>query len=166
MYHVRLVCQHVCTGPVWRPGRVYRVGIRVGNTECYTQYPPARSQTARGANPPSGAGPGSPEGWSGGVGAADVLGPLPGAHPPSDHPLRPLQGLRGPLRCLRAPCGQRARFHYISLKVSQNVEVSPKSVEKACHSPCSSKRCPKVTSWNSQISVFVSLLSQGINGPF
>ena len=29
----------------------------------------------------------------------------------------------------------KARFHYISYKVSQKARVSPKSVEKACHSP-------------------------------
>ena len=33
-----------------------------------------------------------------------------------------------------------ARFHDILLKVSQNTEVSPKSVQKACHSPYSQKR--------------------------
>ena len=30
---------------------------------------------------------------------------------------------------------KQARFHDISHKVSKNLEVSPKSVEKACHSP-------------------------------
>ena len=30
----------------------------------------------------------------------------------------------------------RARFHYISYKVSQNSRVSPEKSQKACHSPC------------------------------
>ena len=55
------------------------------------------------------------------------------------HPLRPLQGLRGPLRCTRplpASWPIRARFQVYFLKVSQNRVVSPKSSHKASHSPC------------------------------
>ena len=33
------------------------------------------------------------------------------------------------------PGTNTARFHYISYKVSQNGKVSPKNIEKACHSP-------------------------------
>ena len=50
------------------------------------------------------------------------------------------------------------------LKVSQNGKVSPRNVQKACHSPYLPKRVSKVTSWNSEVSVSRSLLSQGING--
>ena len=55
-----------------------------------------------------------------------------------DHPPGPVGALQAP------PCPSlanahlgpiRARFHDILLKVSQNPIVSPKSVEKACHSP-------------------------------
>ena len=60
---------------------------------------------------------------------------------------------------------EKARNEVNSSKVSQNAEVSPKSVHKACHSPCFSKRASKVSSWNSEIYVLPSLLSQGINGP-
>ena len=81
-------------------------------------------------------------------------------------PFGPGQAPAGPSLGYTPPRAKRARFQVISWKLSKNREVSPKYVEKACHSPYIPKRCPKVTSWNSQIPVFLSLLSQGINGPF
>ena len=44
----------------------------------------------------------------------------------------------GPLEM--PPPGHRARLHLIFYKVSQNGQVSPKYLEKACHSPYSQKR--------------------------
>ena len=59
-----------------------------------------------------------------------------------------------------------ARIDLISWKLSENGQVSPECVEKASVSPYMPKRVPKVTSWNSEIYISASLLSQGINGPF
>ena len=130
------VCGHGCTGGVW-----YREGVRVGYTgwvirEGNTGYPAtvrSGGQTAKRAQE-------GPQGlewvvWlqrpqgvrrrdgscthpSGPVGPAPLA--LPGAGPSQMPPL-----------------GQRARFHDISMKVSQNDEVSPKSVHEASHSPYS-----------------------------
>ena len=62
-----------------------------------------------------------------------AAGRLPG--PPSG-PGRSLQALPvlGPSECRLWAI--RARFNLILLKVSQNDEVSPFFIEKACHSPC------------------------------
>ena len=81
-------------------------------------------------------------GWSGwywGPGAGRLL----------DHPPGPVGSLQdppcpGPSEC--ALLAKGARFDLISVKVSQNDEVSPKSVQKASHSPYSQKRVPKVAS--------------------
>ena len=60
----------------------------------------------------------------------------------------------------------RARFHVKSSKVSQNGIVSPRNVEKACHSPYFQNGLQKSPLDISRISILASLLSQGINGPF
>ena len=61
----------------------------------------------------------------------------PGVRPSLlDHPLQARWAFRGPLRCQQPLPEQRATFDLISHKVSQNGIVSPKSSEKACHSPC------------------------------
>ena len=85
--------------------------------------------------------------------------PLPGAGVGGDccsAPGRPHPPLRGPVWSLQDPpwCSSskprlwayRARLRSIFSKVKQNGEVSPNNVQKACHSPYSPKRGPKVTS--------------------
>ena len=58
-------------------------------------------------------------------------------------PVSPPVGLpgAGPLECRLS--ANRARIEAISLKVSQNQEVSPKCVHKACHSPHFQNRVQK-----------------------
>ena len=66
------------------------------------------------------------------------------------HPGRPVTTPAGPGRCLQplpvtssskaASQPIRARFHDISLKVSQKDEVSTEKCQKACHSPYSQNR--------------------------
>ena len=99
------------------------MGIRVGNTGCYTGYPASSKAEACTAKR-------APDPCKGGVGGT-CCSARPAPTPPS-----------GPGRCLQAPPwvgtglpGQRARFDLISLKLSQNHEVSPKSVKKASRSP-------------------------------
>ena len=60
----------------------------------------------------------------------------------------------------------KARIQVIFLKVSQNGGVSPKSVHKACHSPCIQNGLRKSPLDIPRFSISASLLSQGINGPF
>ena len=147
------------------PGRVYGWVYREGNTgvpypvRCSRKEDPYQRSGPRKALQ----GPGVGGYGSGCVYLGTAAGTASG--PPS-----------GPGRCLAGPpCPEplecrllayMARFDLNSWKLSQNHGVSPKSVEKACHSPCFPKRVQEVTSWNSQISIFRSLLSQGINGPF
>ena len=143
-------------------------GVRAGWVYRGEYYP----ATAReGAEPStSGAGPGSPSGleW---VGTGGWDRPLR-ASELQDPPCGPGQTLQGPPWSWTSPRANaaswpiRARNGPIFSKVSKNDEVSPKYVEKASVSPCFTKRVRKVTSWNSQISVWPCLLSQGINGPF
>ena len=90
--------------------------------------------------------PGSLQGleW-GGLRGPDVLGALQHVPTPAG-PGRSLWALPG--TCLRFrpswPIG--ARFDLISHKVSKNHGVSPKSVQKACHSPYITKRVREVAS--------------------
>ena len=73
----------------------------------------------------------------------------PSTRNPRTPPLRgPVAAPRapGPWGSLGAPRSKRARFHVISWKVSEDGKVSPKSVEKAWHSPYIPKRGRKVTS--------------------
>ena len=108
-------------GTRWVPGR----GIPVPS-----QLLARRSQNQR-------SGPGSPCQGAGVVGSGAGCARVP--RPTHSGPL----DLRGPLRwsgpsprAKAASWSIRARFHLISIKVSQNDGVSPKYVEKACHSPC------------------------------
>ena len=94
------------------------------------------------------------------------------------HSAPELQGTTTPLRSGPAPLYPgplpenaasgpiTARFQDISLKVSQNREVSPKYHQKACHSPYIQNEVQKSPLDILQISIWASLLSQGINGPF
>ena len=129
----------------------------------YTGYPPScsgRGPKTSGAGPEGPAGPGVVGLGSSGV---RVGGTVPS--PPLRGPVGPPgPSLAGTSEC--RPWANKARFRPQFYKVSQNAEVSPEKCQKACHSPCFPKRVPKVTSWISRISVFASLLSQGINGPF
>ena len=97
-------------------------------------HPAARF--ARGECPYSEAGPrkalqGPGVGW---YGCSDVRWAGRLLDPPCGPGRSPwaLPGL-GPSEC--PPRANRARFDLILLKVSQNSQVSPKSVYKACHSP-------------------------------
>ena len=80
----------------------------------------------------------APEALQGaGVGGQSAARPGDGGGPRT-HPTGPV-GLALPALPgsgpLLPPLSQRATFHLIFHKVSQNDEVSPENVEKACHSP-------------------------------
>ena len=115
-----------------------RVGTRVGIPGVVPSgtalSPPADQR-------PQGAGPGLP-GWVGSrVGApgstGDGGGDGPCTHPgiarARSVPCRALPGAGPSQIAASQPIG--ARFDLILLKVSQNGQVSPEYVEKACHSP-------------------------------
>ena len=138
---------------VYGSGWVSRVGITGGYTGGYTGYYPAtQPPRAKPDEEPhdSEAGPGSPNGA--GVGGHGVG--VSGAHfacPRTGNP-RALLPTHLPVPGRPAPCGRwsagpprskRARFDVISLKLSQNREVSPKYAEKASHSPYFQKRGQK-----------------------
>ena len=74
-------------------------------------------------------------GWSGWSWEPDVLGPAAGVgtHPPG--PVRTPAGSLPGSSANAASWPITARFDLLFCKVSQNTEVSPKSVDKACHSP-------------------------------
>ena len=142
--------------PAWHSSDVghrhgTRVGIRGGYIPggCTGAIPGTTLHRAR--KPlTSGAGPGSPAGAGvGGLGAGRVP-PCSAAGDGSwDHPSGPVGApgplpVPGPLECRLWPI--TARFHDISQKLSKNGHVSPKYVEKACHSPCIPKWVQKVTS--------------------
>ena len=107
----------------WVPGWVIRVGIP-GSTPSHLE---SGGLTAKRA-------PEGPQGleWVVSLQRAPEL-----QYPPT--PLR--SGARfagtGPLPGIPASGPIRTRFNLRYTKVSQNGRVSPKSVEKACHSPCS-----------------------------
>ena len=92
--------------------------------------------SSRGASPDSEAGPGGPlqgvwSGWSGCSGrTVGGTGYIPTLRARSV--LWPSLGYT-PLQC--PPGTNMARIDLISHKVSQNQEVSPEMLEKACHSP-------------------------------
>ena len=132
------VGQPVHGARVWVPGRgSTRVGYGwVGTWVGYTGSLPTsvkRSTRQR-------SGPGSPcRGWSGGL-----VHSAPGSHRPPT-PLR--SGARsavcGTLPGNAASWPIRARLRSISENVSQNDQVSPKSIKKACHSPYFQNRLQK-----------------------
>ena len=110
---------------------------RVGNTGYYPATQPLGPSCSR-SKPTSEAGPGSPRGleWVGGCSGRPGTVSWHGARPaPRYHPSGPVSPCRGLPVPGTLPTGKRARFHHISWKVSQNHEVSPNNVEKACHSP-------------------------------
>ena len=132
---------------VW--GRVYGVGVQggygdwVGTGRGYTGYLSStlleEPYPAKRARRPC-------RGRSGGVGRT-YWGRRRGRLP--DHPCGARSGTLyppclGPSECRLTAKG--ARYHLIFYKVSQNDEVSPKSVDKACHSPYIQKRLRKVAS--------------------
>ena len=119
-----------------RAGRVYRAGMGPGGYRGgYTGGVPSSPPTARGECPVQRSGPRKPcKGWSGWYG---VLGRTVGGTAP-ETTLRARSApaglpVSGPSEC--PPRANIARFQSILSKVSQNSEVSPKSVHKACHSP-------------------------------
>ena len=130
--------------PTYRQCGAGRVGAGDGYTGGYWgglyRYPASTKgpNTLSGADP-SEAGPGSPSG----AGVGGDLHSAPRARPPASGPPwaspRPAPCGRcpavGSCRPIPASWPIRARIDYILLKVSQNPEVSPKNVEKACHSP-------------------------------
>ena len=127
-------CTRVGMGPGGYRGGLYRV---------LPTQPPCCSRS----KPDSEAGPrkalqGPGVGWSG---AADVRWAGRLQNPPYG-PGRSLWALpgSGPSEC--PPRAHRARINLILLKVSQNAEVSPKYVNKACHSPHSQNGSQKVAS--------------------
>ena len=128
---------------VYRARRVGagRVGTRGGYTGGYWggaipgYYPAAAKRRPRqrsGPRKPQGAGVGGLGCSAHGVVFGGGVGLL--YHPSGPvGPCRPSL-YRTPWNAASGPI--RARFHLIFLKVSQNRGVSPKSTEKACHSPC------------------------------
>ena len=131
LYRALCTCSEHRTRPGYCGGRVLTGWVyRVGNTGPPTPEP-AEEPTRRTDQRPQGAGPARNR-----VGrdVRRVGGPQ---YPP----------LRGPVGPPRGPPWYwdpwfpaswpiRARFHVNSCKVSQNGQVSPGNVEKACHSPC------------------------------
>ena len=104
------------------PGGYTGVGILGGYTGG--QYRVPRVHTAKHPDT-SGAGPGDPAG----VGVGGYLGAPRGPVRPSHLTTHSgLAGLRGPLRCQVPLPEQRATFDLFSWKLSQNGEVSSKSV--------------------------------------
>ena len=124
------------------PGWVCRVGTRVGIRggygwvgmgEGYTgTHPAARGEvhmTAKRA-------PEALQGWSGWSYVARARLVL---HPPSGPGRAPVPSLvQDP--AFHRLWANKARFHLIFYKVSQNRRVSPVFINKACHSPCFQKR--------------------------
>ena len=125
-------------GTGWVPGRVYGWGIARWVPGWVIPVHPARCS---GSHPDSEAGPGSlcrRLEWV--VRVAGATGDGGGSQ---DHPAGPVDALRAspcPGTLIAASQPIRARLHLISRKVSQKDEVSPKYVEKACHSPYIQKR--------------------------
>ena len=116
--------------PGWVYGWVYRVGIPGEYPAASPPRPGERSQVQR-------SGPRKPRGleW--------VVPGSSGVTVGGDGPVPPLRGPVGALwappctcPCKCPPRANMARFTFILLKVSQNGRVSPRNVEKACHSPC------------------------------
>ena len=132
----RYTAPTIACGAVYGLGRVY--GWVPGR--AIPGYYPAVPHRARNPAADSEAGPGSPAGA--GVGGQQLGGRV-SQYPPSG-PGRSLQALPGTGTRLHAASGPiRARFSVFLVKYSQNDEVSPKSVQKACHSPCFQKRVQK-----------------------
>ena len=125
-----------CTPGPWDgwglAGWVYRVGNTTGPA-CQGPLPQGPQIPAKRA----------PEALQGRAGVGGYLGTVPvdpfarpALHPPW-HCQGPVGAPAGPLPGAGpASPSRRARFHYILLKVSQNGQVSPNILEKACHSPC------------------------------
>ena len=129
-------------GGVWYQGGVYRwvPGWAIPGT---TQTP----RFARGECPVQRSGPRKPaRAGVGGTGCSDVRAAGRLLYHPCGAPVGLLRSppCTGPLGM--PPWANRARIDLISLKLSQNGQVSPKFIEKACLSPYIQKRVPKVTS--------------------
>ena len=99
-------------------------------------YYPAAKHPDRKDPYDSEAGPGSPAG----AGVGGHMGPSPGCATARYHPTGPVGLPAGALPVpglrLAASWPIRTRLRSKPVKVSQNLEVSPKSVKKASHSPC------------------------------
>ena len=128
----------------WGTGRVYQGGYTgwvyreaiPGTQPCCSGSPP---ETAERARRPC-------RGRSGGLrwaGEPAAPGTVP-AHPCGARSVPTGPPWLGPCKCRLL--ANMARFHDIPQKVSQNRQVSPGSVEKACHSPQYPKRVQEVTS--------------------
>ena len=123
---------------LWHYRRQRRWLRRVGTGTGYGDWvgragvvPTDQARCSR-SKPDSEAGPGTPlQGeWSGWSGAADVQAPRPPL--PAVGPA-PLSGTLPRANAASGPI--KARFQSIYCKVSQKRVVSPKYVDKACHSP-------------------------------
>ena len=118
-----------CTGGVWD-----RVGIREGvpgGLYRGTTHPPREEALVQRSGPrrPCRGRSGWYQGWTRDRRLDGLL------HPPLRGPVAPwAPWCRTPRIAASWPI--KARFHVISYKVSQNRQVSPKSVQKAYHSPC------------------------------
>ena len=122
-----MVCTGGCTGWV-RDGMGigwYGEGIPGTQPTCSRRSPVQRSGPRRACRARSG--------WYWGPGARCSM-----THPagPVGPPAVALPGHASAFQSNGRANREKARFHDISLKVSQKTRVSPKSVHKACHSPC------------------------------
>ena len=128
VYHVRLVVVGSSTQVGMGPGYCWPGGYTGGVLPSHCSRLREGSRQRSGPRKPC-------KGWSGWSGARNTLR----GHPPASDPPRkrgPLPAVAGRRWALKAASGPiTARFHVKYCKVSQNDEVSPKSMHKASHSP-------------------------------
>ena len=136
-----MACSTACTGSTGRVGTWDGYTGWVPGRAIPGYYPPAE-HAAKPRRQPGSTATGPPQGWAGGRRGAHWVRRRDG--------FLTTLALPGP-----APCGRcqepsecrltanRARFQVISWKVSQNGQVSPRNVQKACHSPYSQNEAQK-----------------------
>ena len=118
---------------VYRAGYCMPGGYLGGLYRVLPSHPAPREED----HPDSEAGPGSPSrGWSGWSGWSGRVSPRGRSGPPCGPGRSTPGGPPCPSLAKAASGPIRARFKVNLLKVSQNGLVSPKYVNKACHSPC------------------------------
>ena len=152
-------------------GRGYRVGTagwvyRVGVQGLYRVLPLHRARRSW----YSGAGPGRPAGPGVGGTRAGCVSPwVFGGGTAISHPCGARSVPEGPpwICPQNAASGPiTARLRVPLLKHSQNGEVSPKSVDKACHSPCFQKRSQKSPLGILRFPLSVAFSHKELMGPF